>query len=67
MKTKNVKKKLVLNKVTIGHLNNYELKGINGGAVSLDACSEETSCEENCDIKSPTKEGPGCIVHALHD
>lgn len=63
MKTKNFKKKLTLNKVTIDHLNNYELKGINGGAVSLDACSEETSCEEICDVNSPTTAGgPGCTL-----
>ncbi len=71
MKTKHLKKKLTLNKVTIGHLNNDELKGINGGAVSLEICTEHTYCEENCDIGTPTFPGaPGCEMdsewsHAL--
>lgn len=66
MKTKHFKNKLRLNKVTIDHLNNDELNGINGGAVSLDVCSAETDCEENCDIKSPTRiGGPGCESHDL--
>lgn len=66
MKTKHFKKKLILNKVTIDHLNNYELSGINGGAVSLDVCTAETDCDVNCDFKSPTRiGGPGCETHDL--
>lgn len=67
MKTTHFKRKLALKKVTVAHLDNFELKGINGGAVSLEACSEVTDCENDCDTKSPTLPGgPGCErLHAL--
>lgn len=62
MKTKKIKKKLALNKVTVDHLTNHESKGINGGAGSLEACSEYTYCEENCDPTELTKDGPACLL-----
>ncbi|MDQ1352128.1 MAG: hypothetical protein QG657_2434 [Acidobacteriota bacterium] len=53
MKTKNLKKKLVLNKDTIANLANGELKAVYGGASELPTCAtgcKITFCASNCVI-----------------
>jgi hypothetical protein len=53
MKTKNLKKKLVLNKDTIANLANGDMKAVYGGATERATCATgclNTFCASNCAI-----------------
>ena len=56
MKPKNFNKRLTLNKKTVAHLNNKEMKNVGGVNPSFD-----TWCEGSCLV--PVGEGSGCYSY----